>query len=266
MKESAMKLIWLTDIHLDHVRNVGHYEKFLDEIRAHAPKVILIGGDTGEAHTWRRHVESISDIAPTYFVLGNHDYYGGTIQAVEEEATAFNKASWLGGKVGSVILTEDTALVGEGGWGDALAGDAQGSEVELNDWRLIQDPAWKTKTSRVKRLKQLGKATAKRLDTNMRAALTDASQLIVLTHVPPWTTASCHEGQHSDKDWAPWFVWEQGGRVIEKVASEHPRANILVLCGHTHSAGISIPCPGVTCVTGKAAYGLPEIQDPIWVR
>ncbi len=73
-----MKLLWCNDLHFDFLEphGVASFAKILAEASADA---ILISGDislsariTADLEEIARHVPD-----PVYFVLGNHDYYGG---------------------------------------------------------------------------------------------------------------------------------------------------------------------------------------------
>ena len=81
-----MKLIWTTDIHLDFVDPVK-LDAFCCRITVLKPDVVLIGGDIAESMnlvnillTLERQIK-----CPIYFVLGNHDYYHGSIGDVREQ-------------------------------------------------------------------------------------------------------------------------------------------------------------------------------------
>jgi hypothetical protein len=79
---------------------------------------------------------------PIYFVLGNHDFYHGSIAAVRQAVARQSAASrwlhWLPIS-GVVPLTATTALVGHDSWADGRLGDFLGSEVLLNDYVLIAE-------------------------------------------------------------------------------------------------------------------------------
>jgi predicted phosphohydrolase len=102
------------------------------------PNAVLIGGDIGEAPTFATYLEDVASALnlPIYFVLGNHDYYKGSIAAVRATARSLSQQSqlltWLP-DAGVVRLTEKTSLIGHGGWGDARAGYFLQSGVVLND-------------------------------------------------------------------------------------------------------------------------------------
>ncbi|MEO1273196.1 MAG: metallophosphoesterase, partial [Myxococcota bacterium] len=84
-----MRLAWLTDIHLDFVDH-PRFEQLCREVQEVQADGVLIGGDIAQAKDFDTWLEAMADTidAPIYFVLGNHDYYGGTIEAVRQRAAA----------------------------------------------------------------------------------------------------------------------------------------------------------------------------------
>ena len=88
-----MKLAWLTDLHLNFINTkerISFYQTIVDaKIDA-----ILLTGDPAEASSicdilW----EMAQTIAkPIYFVLGNHDYYKGSVAQVRSDIT--NICKW----------------------------------------------------------------------------------------------------------------------------------------------------------------------------
>ena len=105
---------------------------------------VLITGDIAEADSlldWLSALES--ELAcPIYFVLGNHDYYGGSMRsvraAVESRCRDSRYLRWLD-QSGVVRLSAAASLVGAGGWADARYGDYERSGVRLNDLNYIHD-------------------------------------------------------------------------------------------------------------------------------
>src|SRR5262249_59324868 len=75
-----MRLAWLTDIHLEFVSRPD-VEALAREVRAEGPDSVLIGGDIATAAQLVAYLELLIELrrTPIYFVLGNHDYYGGSI-------------------------------------------------------------------------------------------------------------------------------------------------------------------------------------------
>src|SRR4051812_20427466 len=128
-----MRLAWLTDIHLNFVPRPA-IEAFAREVLALGPDAVLIGGDIGQADDVAAYLELLSALlrVPVYFVLGNHDYYGGSIGAVRDEVTRLvarkRGLTWLTIS-GPIPVTARTALIGHDGWGDGGYGNAETSPV-----------------------------------------------------------------------------------------------------------------------------------------
>lgn len=194
-----------------------------------------------------------------YFVLGNHDYYRGSIRIVRDAAARQPRyGTWLPA-AGPVQLTERVVLVGVDGWGDARCGDPVGSKVLLSDWKLIEDFR---RGDRNETLQRLGANEARALRETL--ARTPASeQLVVLTHVPPFPEACWHDGAISDASWLPWFTCVAVGEVLREHAAAHPTTRVTVLCGHTHGAGAYEAAPNLTVHTGGWAPGIEGYGNPI---
>jgi Icc protein len=77
------RIAWLTDIHLDFL-SPQKVKAFCRNIVEHNPEAVLIGGDIGDARTIKVYLRILEDelCRPIYFVLGNHDYYRGSIAGV----------------------------------------------------------------------------------------------------------------------------------------------------------------------------------------
>ncbi len=276
------RVTWLTDIHLDFVAP-GRRTQLVADIRAERPDLVLIGGDIGEAATFASYLESLaSDLdCPIAFVLGNHDYYGGSIANVRARARELtqtsDRLSWLP-EAGLLALTDDVGLVGHGGWGDARCGEFLGSNVVLNDYLLISEIRTPELSQAVDRgsapdisdiisptlqhrLQQLGDEAAAHLRSTLTEALERHRQVIVLTHVPPFREACWYEGRTADDNWAPHFVCQAAGQALQGIMHACPDRELLVLCGHTHGAGEAQILPNLRVLTGGAVYREPAVQQ-----
>ncbi len=103
--------------------------------------------------------------------------------------------------MGCVEVAEGVGLVGCGGWGDARHGDLLSSDVVLNDYVHIQEleevfvhgpDTWELEGQHalVARLRQLGDEAAAVLEPALHTAASLYTQVIVLTHVPPFPEAA----------------------------------------------------------------------------
>lgn len=262
----GVRATWLTDVHLNFLRPLA-LRAFYDRLNAERPEVVLLSGDIAESDSVVRFVDEIAAEtgAPTYFVLGNHDYYRSSIRAVRDELSRRHgtRAKWLPA-IAPVQLTASTVLVGVDGWGDARAGDPEGSNVLLSDWHAIDElkRGLVDRAHRIETLRRLGANDARTL-RDLLARVPASERLVVVTHVPPFVEACWHEGKISEPAWLPWFTCIATGEVLVEHARAHPAQQMLVLCGHTHGDGVYRPLPNLEVRTGGAKYGAPAVQATI---
>ncbi len=259
-------IAWLTDLHLSFVEPENR-QVFVDELTSSSADAFLIGGDVGEANNVSQFLRNMGDMleVPIYVVLGNHDFYGGSIQSVRTEIRELSanheRLFFLTTATEPIQLTDKVGLVGHDGWADAREGDYNRSLVMMNDYRLIEELADYSKQERLAELHRLGDDAANHISSQLELALSEFQQVFVLTHVPPFREACWYRGQVSDDEWAPHFVCQAMGRAILDMANVHPGKRITVLCGHTHSPGVCEPAPNVRVITGAAEYGHPGITQ-----
>ena len=261
---SMKRVAWLTDIHLNFVaseRSGG----LLDHLRGENVDAVLIGGDIAESHDVAQWLGRFEERVrrPVYFVLGNHDFYRGSIAGVRDEVAEFcrdrSRLTYLT-RSEPVELTPRVGLIGHDGWADGRAGNYPESPVMLNDYKLIDELAGIGKQQRWSLLKALGDEAADHIRRVLPAALAHYEHVCLLTHVPPLREACWHEGHISDDDWAPHFTCQAMGGVILSVMRDRPKRRLTVLCGHTHSRGEIRPLENVVILTGKAEYGAPIVE------
>jgi predicted phosphohydrolase len=252
-----VRATWLTDLHLNFL-DEERLRAFLATVTRTEPEIIFVTGDTGEASSVARFIVELDAIAPAYVVLGNHDFYGSSIDDVRVHASA--RMRWLPA-LAPVRLTASTQLVGVDGWGDARCGDLE-SRVMLSDWHAIRDLRGLTAPHRIAALQTLGAREAEALRTQLER-FEPARELIVLTHVPPFAGACWHDGKQSAPDWLPWFTCIAVGEVLHEYAQRHPRTAITVLCGHSHGRGEYRAAENLVVRTGGWAPGQPDYGNPI---
>jgi 3',5'-cyclic-AMP phosphodiesterase len=260
-----MRLVWLTDIHLNFLTG-NETDNFLSLVRSKEPDAILLTGDIGEARSVVPLLERLDDAwqTPLYFVLGNHDFYGGSIAGVRADVTALARKRprlmYLTA-LDVIELTPSVGLIGDDGWADARLGNYERSLVMMNDYRLISELATLTKQLRWPKLKQLGDMSAEHIRRVLPVALEKYRHVILATHLPPLRDACWHEGQISNDEWLPHFTCKAMGDAILETMRAAPQRQLTVYCGHTHSSGICQPLPNVTIHTGSAQYGSPGVQQ-----
>ena len=264
------RLAWVTDIHLDFLEP-KQIQTFCREVTEHCPDALLIGGDIGTATSISSFLLTLENelSCPIYFVLGNHDYYHGSIKEVRQEVETNCKQSdhlnWLP-LTGVVGLTDHTCLIGHGGWGDGRLGDYSNSTVMLNDYLLIKELAGLDPNERLTVLKNLGDEAAACIRIQLQSSLDHYQKVIVLTHVPPFKEACWYQGEVADDNWLPHFSCKVVGEVLKEFMLKQTDRMMTVLCGHTHNSGIAEILPNLVVKTGKAAYGRPQLQEVLLVE
>jgi len=257
-----MRATWLTDIHLNFLRPLA-LAAFYERVRAEQPQVLLVTGDIGEADSVVRFVGELAEIAPIYLVLGNHDYYRGSIASVRAAVKRLDDAAtWLPAHE-PLRITRDVVLVGADGWGDARCGDLD-SSVVLSDWQLIEDLAklGDDRAARIAALRRLGDNEARALADQLARA-PDSPRLVVLTHVPPFPEACVYADAPSEPGYLPWFTCIATGEVLRTYARAHPTTQITVLCGHAHGVGVIRPEPNLEVRTGGWRAGEQDYGNPL---
>lgn len=260
------KLAWLTDIHLDSLPDDDSRRKFAREIHEKKPDVLLIGGDVGKAPSvcdYLRLIESELHIS-IYFVLGNHDYYVGSIKEVRDKVRELSQESenlcYLPA-AGVIEVTVNVALIGHGGWADGRFGNFLESSVRLNDYVYIEDLSLLSPEERLQKLNMLGDEAAAFVRQLLPEALGRYAHVYFLTHVPPFRQAATYEGKPSDDNYAPHFACKAVGDALLEIMDNTPERKLTVLCGHTHGAGRTQILPNLEVVTGGAEYGSPAVQE-----
>jgi Icc protein len=260
-----MLLAWLTDIHLNFLEP-PEVERFLEQVRAAGADAILLTGDISDARDVVHRLTQLDEAIgrPVFFVLGNHDFYGGSIHAVREAVHQLcrerSNLHYLTGAADPIELAPGVGLIGHDGWADARLGDYERSFVMMNDYKLIAELAGMTKIERWPLLKSLGDQAAAEIRRLLPKALERFPRVLVATHLPPMREACWHKGQISDDEWAPHFTCKAIGDVLLEIVPEFPDRQVEVYCGHTHSPGIARPLPNLIIYTGGSEYGQPQIQ------
>jgi hypothetical protein len=264
-----LNLGWLTDPHLDHLDEHALL-RFIDELAEAKMDGLLISGDIGESHTVIPLLQRLDAAltVPIWFVLGNHDYYGGDITDTRERVRAWSRQSqrtrWLP-DCGVVPLTPTTALAGHGGWADGRCGNFQASSIQLNDYLRIEDLVCPHRETLQRRLMSLGDEAALFTTQVLEEAFADFENVIFLTHVPPYQEACWYQGQTIVNEWTPHFTCLATGWAMNEVLDRQPDRALHVLCGHTHNVGTAQLRTNLRVDTGGAEYGAPALQRPILI-
>jgi len=267
-----MRLAWATDIHLDHATEAAR-RRFCESVNERADAVIITG-DIAESHILGSTLTMLAEliVRPVYFVLGNHDFYRGSVASTRRVVGyVVNETKGLIylSQVGVMPLSRNTALVGHDGWADGRFGDLDGSDVILNDFLLIDElKHWRDqhtldKPALRRALETLGDEAAAYLKGVLADAAAKYPHVIVATHIPPFREAAWFKGRPSADDYLPFFSCKAVGDVLLEAAQKHPSCEIIVLCGHTHDGGEIQVAENLRVVSGFAEYGKPGIRQII---
>jgi predicted phosphohydrolase len=264
-----MKLAWLTDLHLNFLED-DRIASFCADLATTKADAFAITGDIAHARNLIVCLEQLAEVLPRpiYFVLGNHDFYHGSIpeirSRVEAACIASRNLHWMP-RSGVIPLTTQTCLVGHDGWADGCLGNYERSDVELNDFHLIRELTGLNRAERLKKIQDLGDEAAAHLCSVLPDALARFRHVIVLIHVPPFKESCWHEGRISDHDWLPFMTCKAVGDVLRRAMEGRPNRGMTVLCGHTHSEGTAQILPNLKVLTGGAEYGSPKVEGMLEV-
>jgi predicted phosphohydrolase len=232
-----MKLLWLSDIHLNFLRKSEDRENFYLKVKNENADHIVITGDIAESHNVIQFVTEMEYVTgvPVHFVLGNHDFYGSSIKETRKSVMHLN---YLRRNTGTP-LSSTTILIGVDGWGDCRNGDYENSRLTMSDWLYIEElnKAYLQGPVKLKRaLQKIADTDAKLLAKRVIKAIGDGfSHIIIATHVPPFENACMNAGRKSTPGGLCFFSSKILGDMIKPIAEQNSEVDFLWLCGHTHS-------------------------------
>ena len=183
------RIAWVTDIHLNFLP-ADACAAFLDELASLNLDGLIISGDIAESHDVAEYLVRIGEAVAgeVYFVLGNHDFYYGSVRGVRAAMDALchrqPRLHYLS-SAGPIELAPEVALVGHDGWADGRLGDYPRSLIFLHDYQLISELSLFGKAERRKVLEALGDEAAAHIRSVLPAALAEHRQVFLVTHVPP---------------------------------------------------------------------------------
>ena len=260
-----MKLLWLTDLHLDRT-DEKRRESFFRMLRGKSADAVVITGDISDARLLPGHLRELGQVCsprPVYFVLGNHDFYGSSFDDVDQSVVSVCKEQanlrHLG--QGEIIrLGSHDALIGHRGWADGRAGWGMRSFTSNPDYNSIRDFRGRSRSSSFGLMEKLGRTSGNYFREVLPYALSCYSRVWLATHVPPFTWAAFYDGKPCDWQRQPFFSNISAGGVIRAIARNYHGRHLTVLCGHTHSPAAVKVGGNIEVFAGGVSPGAPDIQ------
>lgn len=277
------RLAWCTDIHLDHL-DEQRVIRFAEDIRRQGVDGVILTGDISNARGVVLHLSLLERVlqVPIYFVLGNHDYYGGCIETMRGQMKELTNMSGFLKYLPTlpyVVLSPSTAVVGHDGWYDALYGDYKNSNFVMNDWVQIREFVDCNATSPsfdgrgrvpnyaniVPKARELAHTAVQHVHDGIKSAVRYHRNIIVATHYPPFEEAHIYEGRVGSASAQPWYTSKMMGDMLRSASRAFPDVNFIVLAGHTHGKFSGQIEKNLVCHVGHANYGLPSVADVLTV-
>lgn len=271
-----MKIAWATDIHLDFLQRDGGTnlvrQVFVEPLVASNPDAVIISGDISLSDMLEDHLRLIDAAVrcPVYFVLGNHDFYGGSFESVRSAVMRASLGSrnlrYLTVEKEPISLAPGLTLVGHDGWYDAHYGRPFSAGLVMSDWLQIDDFASRLHSfpggasidphSIAGVAREAAFKAAEHVLETSRLAAQSSKNVIVVTHVPPFPEIHEQGGKGNHEAAIPWYTSRFMGEAIDQVSMENPGVNFTVFCGHTHHKA-RLRRNNVDCYVGGSEYGEP---------
>jgi predicted phosphohydrolase len=290
-------IYWGTDLHLEWIGK-DNFRKLCKQWPINKKDILFITGDISNYSVDNNFIDYLKIMInilniPIYFVLGNHDFWGGRIGSIIantienisnknndskiSKEMGFNKDEHL--DIGSSLLhyldneeyiniskyNRDTYIIGTSGWYDISAGAKENTTVWLNDFDLITDFALAYYKPRLfESVKKIAARFNNEFDNKLNTFLNkhgdEHCKLFILTHVPPYEDSAKYNMKPTDSNFLPLFTNIQLGKIIDKL-KDYPNIEVTVLCGHTHCYAHYQPAKNIVVIAQGAEYKYPKIEE-----
>ncbi|MBE2203965.1 MAG: metallophosphoesterase [Chthoniobacterales bacterium] len=260
-----MKLLWLTDIHLDHADYVTR-QVFYKKLKSGVYDAAVITGDISISSALAAHLGELAVAChprKVYFVLGNHDFYGGSFSDVDRiaaECCRKHRNLCHLGHEENIRLSPTSVLVGHRGWADGRAYGGRRTVRRFPDQDAIRDLRYQSNYPSFRKMERLGRESGAYFRRVLPYVLSSYRHVFIATHVPPFAKAVWFNGRPCEPMTLPHYVNASAGAVIKRISEHFPKTKITVLCGHTHSAITVQIANNIEVRTGQSRRGTPDIQ------
>jgi 3',5'-cyclic AMP phosphodiesterase CpdA len=258
-----MKIAWCSDLHLNFIGK-NDVINFANKLRDHDSDCVVISGDIAEAPSLQPILDLLDGEKKIWFILGNHDFYHSDFETVRNSCSLRKNSNvrWIQ-QEGSIKLTETACLIGHDSFYDARFGYPN-LGFSLNDFDLIKDLKFDRFTNLIDRLHQLGDEAADFIDDAITEAAKTYSEIIIVTHVPPFSECSKYGTEPSPIYSLPFFSCKAIGETLLNAKERYPNHKITVLCGHTHFEA-ELHIDNLHILVADAEYYSPAIYKTIIV-
>lgn len=256
-------MLHLTDLHLDAAENEVRAH-FFETVSEYPADVILIGGDIADGATSLLYLQHFAELGKkVYFILGNHDFYGASIDVQKQKAKALaaqeKNLTYLTYSE-PVAISKQTCLMGHDGWADAREGDFLLSRVCIRDYVEIDELKSRSPVELKEYLHELADEATAVCEKKLLQALDEYHKVIFLTHAPPFREACLFQGKVTDDVWAPHFVSSVMGKMLRRVMSQFPQNECSVLAGHSHHEAKVQILENLSIEVQESTLGVPEFH------
>lgn len=284
--------VWMTDVHFDFLgsnlqEQRENIEYVLSEVFGNVSDIagIFITGDISNGHYIIDHLKIVSNYlgnTQLYFVCGNHDFYTSSTEVIRKNIDSLVKSRKSKKNMHyltqcePVRLSDTVYITGDDGWYDALYSNYKESSFLMNDWFSIGDFSISGASRNNKYLinkdvivsvaRGLASDSADRLSIKVTTLLQtnkSVSEIIILTHVPPFEEASWHDGARADRNSLPWYSSKIMGMMLRDLATTYPHVKFNVFAGHTHSRYSNQISKNLFINVGPSKYSQPNISGII---
>ena len=155
-------------------------------------------------------------------------------------------------------LSDDTCIIGHGGWADARSGMGLDTIIDNPDRRSIEDFHGMGQKEALHKMQDFGKRSAAIIRKILPLALCCYKHVVIATHVPPFPTAVRYDKRQCGSMHLPHFSNLSVGLAIIGIAKAFPARQITVLAGHAHSECTQTILPNLKIKVGHARTGRPS--------
>lgn len=263
-----MKLLWLTDLHLDSA-TPNTRQAFYQSLGETVFDAAVITGDISTSRLLSKHLADLAEACSprnVYFVLGNHDFYGSSFEHVDRIVACccrqHSNLHHLG--QGEIIrLGPDSALIGHRGWADGRAYGGERTASHLPDQNAIRDLRFRSTYPAYRKMERLGRESGAYFRRVLPYALTSYRHVVIATHVPPFARSVRFDNRPCEAVMLPHYVNASAGGVIMRIGKHFPKTKITVLCGHSHHGAAARIAANIEVRAGQVRRGSPTAQGVV---